>query len=31
VWTGGFGYELTGTVPGTYSALWTVGRVLLRR
>jgi hypothetical protein len=30
-WTGGFGYELTGTVPGTYSALWTDGRVLLMR
>ncbi|HET9494758.1 MAG TPA: hypothetical protein VFR15_11050, partial [Chloroflexia bacterium] len=30
-WTGGFGYELAGTVPGTYSALWSDGRVLLMR
>ena len=30
-WTGGFGYELAGTVPGTYSALWSDGRVLLTR
>jgi hypothetical protein len=30
-WAGGFGYELAGTVPGTYSALWSDGRVLLMR
>jgi poly-gamma-glutamate capsule biosynthesis protein CapA/YwtB (metallophosphatase superfamily) len=30
-WTGGFGYEIAGTVPGTYSALWSDGRVLLMR
>jgi hypothetical protein len=30
-WTGGFGYELAAGVPGTYSALWSDGRVLLMR
>jgi hypothetical protein len=28
-WTGGFGYELAADVPGTYSQLWSDGRVFI--
>jgi poly-gamma-glutamate synthesis protein (capsule biosynthesis protein) len=28
-WTGGFGFELVATLPGTYSDVWSDGRVLL--
>jgi poly-gamma-glutamate synthesis protein (capsule biosynthesis protein) len=30
-WTGGFGYELATQVPGTWSEMWSDGRVLLAR
>jgi hypothetical protein len=30
-WTGGFGYELYSTLPGTYSEMWSDGRELIFR
>ncbi len=30
-WSGGFGYELASTLPGTYSDLWADGRELMYR
>jgi poly-gamma-glutamate capsule biosynthesis protein CapA/YwtB (metallophosphatase superfamily) len=30
-WTGGFGFELAATVPGSYSNVWSDGRLLLFR
>lgn len=30
-WTGGFGYELSSTLPGTYSEMWSDGRQLIYR
>ncbi|MGA7732729.1 MAG: CapA family protein [Chloroflexia bacterium] len=30
-WTGGFGFELAATVPGSYSEVWSDGRVLVFR
>ena len=30
-WTGGFGYELAAALPGTYSEMWSDGKVLVFR
>ena len=30
-WTGGFGYELAAALPGTYSEMWSDGKVLMFR